>query len=277
MVVVRTPGADWRHPEGPGSSIEDRADHPVVHVSLEDVEAYAAFAGKAVPTEAEWEFAARGGLDGAEFAWGDEFMPDGKPQANTWQGDFPLENLLLDGYERTAPVRSFPPNGYGLYEVSGNVWEWTCDWFEDRHRVENACCGETNPRGGRLEASFDPTMPEIRIGRKVLKGGSYLCAPNYCRRYRPPARIAHAVDTSTCHIGFRLLARTPKPAPRSAAGLRQTVFSSSRTPAAVFEIGIVQRPCSLRTVPVSAPRIASHMNELGSLRAASVARDRSAE
>ncbi len=202
-------GADWRHPEGPDSSIDERADHPVVQVALEDVEAYAAFAGKSVPTEAEWEFAARGGLDGAEFAWGDEFMPGGKPQANTWQGNFPLENLLLDGFERTAPVRSFPPNGYGLYEVTGNVWEWTCDWFEDRHRVQNACCGDANPRGGRLENSFDPTMPQIRIGRKVIKGGSYLCAPNYCRRYRPAARIAHAIDTGTCHIGFRLIERSP--------------------------------------------------------------------
>jgi len=203
-------GADWRHPEGPDSSIDERADHPVVHVSLEDVEAYAAFVGKSVPTEAEWEFAARGGLDGAEFAWGDEFMPDGKPQANTWQGNFPLENLLLDGFERTAPVRSFPPNGHGLYEVTGNVWEWTCDWFEDRHRVQNACCGDVNPRGGQLENSFDPKMPQVRIGRKVLKGGSYLCAPNYCRRYRPPARIGHPVDTSTCHIGFRLIERKPE-------------------------------------------------------------------
>lgn len=201
------PGADWRHPEGPGSSIDGRADHPVVHVALEDVEAYAAAVGKSLPTEAEWEFAARGGLDGAEFVWGDEFMPGGVPQANTWQGNFPVENLLLDGFERTAPVRSFAPNGYGLYEVAGNVWEWTCDWFEDRHHVQNACCGDVNPRGGQLEASFDPTMPQIRIGRKVLKGGSYLCAPNYCRRYRPPARIAHAVDTSTCHVGFRLIER----------------------------------------------------------------------
>ena len=131
---VYVPGADWRHPRGPASNIRKLMDHPVVHVAFEDAEAYAKWAGKELPTEAEWEFAARGGLDGAEFAWGDEFMPGGKAMANTWQGEFPWQNLLEDGYEWTAPVGSFPPNGYGLYEMAGNVWEWTTDWYPGPRR-----------------------------------------------------------------------------------------------------------------------------------------------
>ncbi|WP_315789848.1 formylglycine-generating enzyme family protein [Fischerella sp. JS2] len=199
-------GANWRHPEGPGSSIKGREKHPVVHVAYEDVEAYAKWIGKEIPTEAEWEFAARGGLDGAEYVWGNEFASNGKMMANTWQGEFPVQNLLTDGYERTAPVGSFPPNGYGLYEMAGNVWEWTADWYGDRHLPE-ACCGSVNPKGGAMEQSYDPNLIEIRIPRKVLKGGSYLCAPNYCLRYRPAARIAQPIDTSTGHVGFRLLVR----------------------------------------------------------------------
>jgi formylglycine-generating enzyme required for sulfatase activity len=201
------PNANWRHPEGPGSSIEGRADHPVVHVAFEDVEAYAKWAGKELPTEAEWEFAARGGLAGAAFAWGDKFSPEGKLMANTWQGDFPVENLLLDGFEGTAPVGSFPPNGYGLYEVTGNVWEWTADWYQEHGQISHSCCGSVNPQGARREKSYDPRTPEIKIARKVMKGGSYLCAPNYCRRYRPAARMAQPVDTSTCHLGFRCIVR----------------------------------------------------------------------
>src|SRR5690554_3981150 len=173
------PGADWRHPLGPESSIEGLGDHPVVHVAYEDAEAYARWSGKDLPTEAEWEFAARGGLEGAIYAWGDEFMPGGQIMANTWQGEFPFQNLVLDGFEWTAPVRSFPPNGYGLYEMTGNVWEWTSDWYQAHGDVVHTCCASTNPRGGERERSFDPQTPAIRIPRKVMKGGSYLCAPNY--------------------------------------------------------------------------------------------------
>ncbi len=207
------PGANWRHPEGPDSTIEGRELHPVVHVAFEDVEAYATWAGKELPTEAEWEFAARGGLDGAIYAWGDEFAPGGTPMANTWQGEFPINNLALDGFERTAPVGSFPPNGYGLYEMTGNVWEWTTDWYQHHSEIERTCCGHVKSgRGGVREKSHDPATPEIKIPRKVMKGGSFLCAPNYCRRYRPAARMAQPIDTSTCHLGFRCIAR------RSASG-----------------------------------------------------------
>jgi formylglycine-generating enzyme required for sulfatase activity len=200
-------GADWRHPRGPGSHVKALMAHPVVHIAFEDAQAYAQWAGKELPTEAEWEFAARGGLDGAEFAWGDELMPDGKPMANFWQGEFPWQNLLEDGYEWTAPVGAFPPNGYGLHEMCGNVWEWTTDWYQDHGKIKRACCTIDNPRGGEAEASVDPRTPDVRIPRKVMKGGSYLCAPNYCRRYRPAARMPQAMDTSTCHLGFRCIVR----------------------------------------------------------------------
>jgi formylglycine-generating enzyme required for sulfatase activity len=203
-------GANWRRPYGPKSNINTLDNHPVVHVAYEDVLAYAKWAGKDLPTEAEWEYAARGGLDGAEYAWGDEFTPDGKHMANTWQGNFPTENLNLDGYSRTSPVTAFPPNGYGLHDMIGNVWEWTSDWFVSHHEADapKACCVPQNPRGPREEDSFDPAMPEIKIPRKVLKGGSHLCAPNYCRRYRPAARHAEPVDTSTSHVGFRCVIRS---------------------------------------------------------------------
>src|SRR5271165_3677272 len=161
-------GADWRRPYGPRSSISGLDDHPVVHVAYRDAEAYARWAGKDLPTEAEWEFAARGGLDGAEFAWGDELTPDGKQMANTWQGAFPNENLKLDGYERTSPVTAFPPNGYGVHDMIGNVWEWTSDWFSPGHRadVPKACCTPENMRSGLEEASYDPGLPNIKIPRK---------------------------------------------------------------------------------------------------------------
>ena len=202
-------GADWRHPYGPKSNIYHLDNHPVVHVTFADALAYAKWAGKDLPTEAEWEYAARGGLDGAEFAWGDEFTPGGTHQANTWQGEFPRQNLNTDGYERTSPVTAFPANGYGVYDMIGNVWEWTSDWFTPKHEADapKACCIPENPRGGREEDSYDPCQPNIKIPRKVIKGGSHLCAPNYCRRYRPAARHAEAVDTSTSHLGFRCVVR----------------------------------------------------------------------
>jgi formylglycine-generating enzyme required for sulfatase activity len=201
-------GASWRHPMGPGSSLKKgMARHPVAHIAYEDAEAYARWAGKELPTEAEWEYAARGGLEGAAYTWGNEFAPNGKMMANTWQGEFPVVNLLTDGYERTSPIGSFPPNGYGLYDMAGNVWEWTTDWYQERGKIANSCCANFNPKGGEKEASIDSRTPEIRIPRKVLKGGSYLCAPNYCLRYRPAARIAQQIDSGTCHQGFRCIVR----------------------------------------------------------------------
>jgi formylglycine-generating enzyme required for sulfatase activity len=201
-------GADWRHPYGPATNIDDLDDHPVVHVAYADALAYADWAGKELPTEAQWEFAARGGLDGVQFAWGEEFAPDGKQMANTWQGNFPSKNDLLDGYERTSPVTAFPENGYGLHDMIGNVWEWTLDWFSAKHEADakKACCIPQNPRGGSEAASYDLCDPDIRIPRKVLKGGSHLCAPNYCQRYRPAARHAEPIDTSASHVGFRCVA-----------------------------------------------------------------------
>lgn len=203
-------GADWRHPYGPKSNINVLDHHPVVHVSFADAVAYARWAGKDLPTEAEWEFAARGGLDGEEFAWGKALTPGGTHMANIWQGQFPIENLSDDGYERTSPVTAFPPNGYGVHDMIGNVWEWTLDWWSAAHQADatKPCCIPQNPRGGREAASYDPCQPAIRIPRKVLKGGSHLCAPNYCRRYRPAARHAEPVDTSTSHVGFRCVLRS---------------------------------------------------------------------
>jgi formylglycine-generating enzyme required for sulfatase activity len=192
-----TPGADWRHPDGPGSSLDGRDRHPVTHVAHADAVTYAEWAGKALPTETEWERAARGGLDQAVYPWGDEFAPRGRMMANTWQGRFPWENLMEDGYAGTSPVKRFPPNGYGLYDTVGNVWEWTADLYsEDGSTGDVApCCV---PAGGGA-----------RITRRVIKGGSHLCAPNYCLRYRPAARQGEETDTSTSHIGFRCVVRMP--------------------------------------------------------------------
>ena len=200
-------GANWRQPRGPGSNIKGLDHHPVVHVNFGDASAYAAWAGKDLPTEAEWEFAARGGLDGAEFAWGEEFMPGGRAMANTWHGKFPHHRR--PGYRRTSPVKAFPVNGYGLCDMIGNVWEWTTDWWSAKHTPDAAkgCCVPENPRGGAEGASYDPALPDIKIPRKVIKGGSHLCAPSYCRRYRPAARHAEPVDTSTSHLGFRCILR----------------------------------------------------------------------
>jgi sulfatase modifying factor 1 len=202
------PGANWLHPEGPRSSIDGKLLHPVVHVAFEDAAAFAAWAGKDLPTEAEWEFAARGGLDGADFAWGDSFRPNGQWTANVWFGNFPHEDRKEEGYG-TTQVGAFAPNGYGLHDMIGNVWEWTTDWYTAHHEPGGTCCGARNPRGGARENSFDPCLPGVKIPRKVMKGGSFLCAPNYCRRYRPAARMAQAVDTSTCHLGFRCILRAP--------------------------------------------------------------------
>jgi len=198
-------GADWRHPYGPESDLTGLEDHPVVHITLCDAEAYASWAGKRLPTEAEWEFAARGGLDQAEFAWGDELMPNGEPLANFWQGRFPYENLLLDRHERTSPVGAFPANPFGLFDMIGNTWEWTQDWYRPSHAdaKHKSCCVPENPRGGSEEESYEANAPGQKTPRRVLKGGSHLCAVNYCRRYRPAARHPHPIDTSTSHIGFR--------------------------------------------------------------------------
>ena len=189
-------GAWWREPEGAGSSIDDRMEHPVVHVSWRDASAYASWRGGRLPTEAEWEFAARGGLEQALFPWGDELRPDGKHMCNIWQGNFPNVNTMEDGYAGTAPARSFPPNDYGLYNVSGNVWEWCLDWFSRRHHV-------AGPR-------VDPAGPSSGHS-KVAKGGSYLCHKSYCNRYRPAARTASTTDSSTGHMGFRLAMDAPPP------------------------------------------------------------------
>jgi formylglycine-generating enzyme required for sulfatase activity len=201
------PGANWRHPQGPGSSLVGRNDHPVVHVAYSDAEAYARWAGKQLPTEAEFEWAAHGGRD-SDFPWGEELAPGGVHLANTWQGQFPWQNLGTDGHVGTSPVGAYPTNDYGLADMIGNVWEWTCDWYSARHQepAAKACCIPRNPRGPARDESHDPTQP-LQIPRKVMKGGSHLCAPNYCRRYRPSARMAQPVDTSTSHLGFRCVVR----------------------------------------------------------------------
>ena len=211
-----TPGACWRKPKGAGTSIRDLQRHPVVHVAYEDIEAYARWAGKEIPTEVEWERASRGGLEGAAFTWGDEQVPGGRPHANTWEGEFPWQNQLRDRYYGTSPVGTYPPNGYGLYDMAGNVWEWTSDWYAARHHeaaVAESCCTPSTPLGcrGGIEESYDPHQPAIRIPRKVLKGGSHLCAPNYCLRFRPAARSPQMVDTGMSHIGFRCIVHASEP------------------------------------------------------------------
>ena len=203
-------GADWRHPQGPGSSLAGRDEHPVVHVAYADAQAFARWADKAPADRG------RVGVRGPrrprrrqEFAWGSELNPDGRLMANYWQGEFPWQNLETDGYEGTSPVGTFPPNGYGLVDVVGNVWEWTTDWYGSKHQADatKACCIPKNPRGGTEIDSVDPREAALAIPRKVIKGGSHLCAPNYGYRYRPAARFPEPVDTSTCHLGFRCIIR----------------------------------------------------------------------
>lgn len=194
-----TPGASWRHPEGPGSSIEDRADHPVVQVSWYDAQAYARWAGKRLPTEAEWEFAARGGLAGKPYVWGDE-PPTSRSRANLWQGAFPHQNTAADGFLRTSPIQSFAPNGYGLYDMAGNVWEWCADWYQrDLYRQRARGGLVVNPVGP--ERSSDPARPFTP--QRVQRGGSFLCHDDYCSRYRPSARHGCSPDTGMSHVGFR--------------------------------------------------------------------------
>jgi formylglycine-generating enzyme required for sulfatase activity len=200
------PGTDWRHPLGPSSTLHGRERHPVVHIGYEDALAYAQWSGKDLPTEAEWEYAARGGLGGATYPWGDEFMPGGRVMANSWHGRFPWENLRPHGFDRTSPVGRFPPNGYGLYDVAGNVWEWTRSNWTGMHAelvaTRPACCAP----------SHDHVSEE---DRRVIKGGSHLCAPSYCHRYRPAARQGHAVRSTTGHLGFRCVLRQPVPVSRT--------------------------------------------------------------
>ncbi len=194
------PGANWRHPEGPESSIQGRENHPVVQVSWHDAVAYADWAGKRLPTEAEWEFAARGGLESKRYVWGDEFKPGGKYMANTWQGLFPVTNTAEDGFVGTSPVRSFPANGYGLYDMAGNVWQWCSDWYRVDANIEAASKNVCRDPRGPTE-SYDPSDPYA--AKRVVKGGSFLCNPSYCESYRPSARRGTPPDTGSSHTGFR--------------------------------------------------------------------------
>ncbi len=197
------PGANWRHPEGPASSIARRSDHPVVHIAYDDARAYAKWAGKRLPTEAEWEFAARGGLDAQEFVWGARFRPGGKYMANTFQGRFPNGNSVADGYAATSPVKAFAPNGLGIYGAAGNVWEWVADWYRPDYYLQLARSGRlvVNPQGPA--SGDDPEEPGVP--KRVQKGGSFLCTDDYCARYRPGARGKGEPGSSANHIGFRLV------------------------------------------------------------------------
>lgn len=216
-----TPGASWLHPSGPHSDLDQLPDHPVVHIAHEDAAAYVDWVGGRLPTEAEWEYAARGGLERSEFTWGDENRPGGRIMANTWDGsDFPWRSTGESGFMRTSPAGAFSANGFGLYDMAGNVWEWTDDWWTSQHPddAEHSCCVPDNPRGGDVEHSFDPDQPQFRIPRKVVKGGSHLCADTYCLRYRPAARRPQMIDTGMSHVGFRCAWNGPVTHPNDPAG-----------------------------------------------------------
>ena len=195
-------GANWKHPKGPDSNIEGKDNYPVVHIAYEDAEAYAKWAGKRLPTEAEWEYASRGGAGHQAFAWGEELMPDGKYLANFFQGTFPSHDIAEDGFAGLAPIKSYPPNGYGLYDMIGNVWEWTSNWYRpDAHQLANlvSAKGCMDPKGP--SSSYDPNDP--LVPKRVIKGGSFLCSDQYCSNYRPSARMATAIDSGQEHLGFR--------------------------------------------------------------------------
>ena len=206
------PGASWRHPWGPASDNATRQDHPITHVAHEDAQAFAHWAGRELPTESEWDYAARDGLNGATFAWGEEMRPGGELMANFWQGEFPWRNTGAKGWRSTTPVGLFAANGYGLYDMTGNVWEWTSDFYSGRGAgadpPASPCCSpNVDPRVESPDASYDLGRPGAHIPRRVVKGGSHLCAPSCCLRYRPAARQPEAIDTSTSHIGFRCIIR----------------------------------------------------------------------
>lgn len=206
-------GASWNHPYGPGSTIEHMEEHPVVNIAYEDAETYANWLGKDLPTEAEWEYAARGGLQEKTFTWGDEDVQLSVPMANTWQGEFPWQNLLTDCYEGTSPVGSFSANGYGLFDMAGNVWEWTSDWYlgngvnHHSQTHKSRSISDFNPEVISPECSYDHWHPQVKIPGKVIKGGSHLCAPNYCLKYRPAARQPQMINTAMNHLGFRCIVR----------------------------------------------------------------------
>jgi formylglycine-generating enzyme len=207
-----TPGASWKHPNGPQSAAAAHPEHPVVHIAYEDAQTYANWAGKALPTEAQWERAARGELEAATYTWGDSAEAPEEQLANYWHGDFPWRPA--PGYGTRSPVGSFPANGFGLHDMAGNVWDWTSDWYQARHdsgHEPGSCCTPLNPRGGQRENSYDDAQPQFRIPRKVIKGGSYLCADSYCLRYRPAARRPQMIDTGMSHIGFRCVSSAPPP------------------------------------------------------------------
>jgi sulfatase modifying factor 1 len=204
------PGANWRHPRGPNSNIDNRGNHPVVQIAFADARAFCAWAGKTLPTEAEWEFAAYGGLSGTVFSWGDIELPDGQTMANVWHGRYPCKQYGPDEFEDTSPVGAFPPNGYGLVDMTGNVWEWTADWYQPAHVVATAQGPSVNPTGGTREESFDVHQPWETFPRKVTKGGSYLSSANYDFRYRPAARVGRSIDTASCDVGFRCIVRTSR-------------------------------------------------------------------
>jgi formylglycine-generating enzyme required for sulfatase activity len=220
-------GANWQHPEGPNSNLDGREQHPVVQVSWDDAVAYARWAGKRLPTEAEWEFAARGGLDSKRYAWGDEFKPGSKFMANTWTGNFPYKNTKEDGFERTSPVKSFPANGYGLYDMGGNVWNWVSDFYRPdtraRQKMEGGCC--ENPQGPK--ASYNPGHPHEPVER-VTKGGSFLCHVDYCESYRPAARRGTPPDTGMSHIGFRCALSAGEKSAASPGGSSNTNYNNPK-------------------------------------------------